>query len=82
MLKVSIHDACEQEAQYTLKVLLGEFFGVEYVVRIHADQTICIEAEGGRIETPSTFFAIAEKKWLKSDSLPVQPLKLWNTIEL
>lgn len=82
MLKVTIPDACAQEAQYTLKVLLGEFLGVEYGVRIHSDQTICIEAEGARIETPSTFFALAEKKWLKPDSLPAQPLKWWNTMEL
>lgn len=81
MLRVSIPDCCGREARYVLKIILDDFLGIEYNVKIHSEQAIWIEAEGARIEIPSTFFSLAEKKWLKPESLPVQPLEWWDTRE-
>lgn len=82
MLRVLLPDCCDSESRYITKIILNDFWGIAYDVKIHSEQTICIEAEGARIEIPSTFFSVAEKKWLKPESLPVQPLEYYDTREL
>ena len=82
MLRVFLPDSCGSESRYAIKIILDDFLGIEYDVKTHSEHTIYMEAEGVRIELPSTFFSLADKNWLRPESLPVQPLKCWDSREL
>lgn len=81
-MKVLLPDCCRRESQYAIKIIFDDFWGIEYNVGMHSAQNIYIETEEAGIEIPSTFFSIAENNWLKPDTLPVQPLKCWDTGKL
>ena len=78
-LTVLIPDKCEKEIRYIVAVLLSDFLGLDYQIEIHHKDVFHIKTDEKTLELPATFFIKAEKSWLKSDSLPERPLKIWDT---
>lgn len=70
------------ERQYIYDVMLGEFLGISYQVRLGANPhttavSVCGDSSGKRLIVHDALFAISPTKWLTDDSLPRQPLDKW-----
>jgi hypothetical protein len=69
------------EREYTVRMVFEEFLGLKYRIIPHAEDhwlLIDLNAEC-RLIMPDAFFFRSRENWLKSDSLPEQPLPIWNT---
>lgn len=71
----------QQERQYILHVMLGEFLGLEYQSIYEQRNNICITMQDNnakKLIISDAFFNNAMGHWLKRDSLPKQPLAVWR----
>jgi peptidoglycan/xylan/chitin deacetylase (PgdA/CDA1 family) len=80
MLTVQVPQNYQAERKYILSVLLGEFLGLEFQVQHkNTDGTVIIgRGDERQLVIADCLFACSPEKWLKPDSLPLQPLKIWN----
>lgn len=81
MLIARIPPGREAERRYILDVVLGGFLGISYEIIIDPlAREWCFECgDNNRIVLPDVMLASSHSDWLKSNSLPVEPLRQWDT---
>ena len=81
LLKVTIPDFCQGEQKYVLEVILRDFLGLEFEVQIAQVDYVELSIEGveRKLQINSDFFIRASSHWLKGESMPEVPIKVWNT---
>jgi hypothetical protein len=81
---VATPDTRTPERNYILGVILGEFLGLDWQ-RVPSDRTdtrITLQGHQGEIRMPDTLLQTLEEQWLTPQSLPSQPLPVWDSSEL
>lgn len=78
MLKVYSSNTYFEERKYIYDVIFREFLGISYNIIWHSRADILIECNKKYIEIKDVFFQQNENEYLTRDSLPVQPLAVWN----
>jgi hypothetical protein len=80
MIHITTPTSYTQERRYILDVIFQEFLGISYTHEISEDKTsqITLTINNRTITLPDTFFRTAESRWLKKESLPYQPLNVWQ----
>ena len=79
MLYIKIPSFSIREVKYTLKVVFGDFLGIKYIVQEHSED--CIEISGynnKKLVLDISFFKIAAKNWLLTESMPKTPLDFYK----
>ena len=74
-----------EERSYIFQVLLGEFLGLDFVTCEAASKEItisCPQQGSGRLMIADDLFQTNQQTWLTPDSLPRQPLPVWDSHEL
>lgn len=81
LLNITIPDFCHYEQKYVLEVILRDFLGLEFEVQIAQDEfiTLSMKDANRKLQINSDFFIRANSHWLKSESMPIVPLKIWDT---
>jgi len=79
-LQIAIPNICISEQHYILNVMLTEFLGIDFEVKIHEGEFIELTRPGSeKILTINTeFFKKADQYWLETESLPSLPLKIFK----
>ena len=78
MLKVVFSPNLENEKRYVVDVLLGDFLAVPYELSFNGNKgeiAVYNQASTKSLILPDIFFDHALNNWLKSTSLPQEPLK-------
>ncbi len=80
MLIIKIPNFCKSELKYSLNVLLNEFLGLNFEIKIHDSDNICITNANkeGQITLDTSFFQSANQSWLNIKSMPKVPLDFWD----
>ena len=79
MINIQIPHTYSQERRYIMSVMFHEFLGVEYQLQPENQSDIRITAGNNKeLLVVDKLFAKPEDQWLKSSSLPVQPLEVWD----
>lgn len=83
-LLVETPDTRAPERDYILGVLLSEFLGLDWkrVPTDRRDTRITMNDHAGEIRMPDKFLFLAADHWLSPESLPPQPLKIWDSDKL
>jgi len=86
MLIVKIPNACVNEQEYIISIMMDEFLGLEYRIEHHKNEYIEIsnehlETQIKTITFDASFFLHASKEWLKEKTLPKQPIKAWDIVK-
>ncbi len=81
MLKVTCPAAYLPEREYVLRVVLGEWLGLEYIAESGDVRSTHItragDVSGARVEVDDSLFATPEAEWLRPASLP-QSIRSWR----
>ncbi len=79
-LIITIPDTYPAERDYILSVILKEFLGLDYIIRRAGNADVCISDKEQKrcLVIPDGLFAIPKEKWLTKESLPKQPLEIWD----
>lgn len=79
-LIVTIPNSYPVERDYILSVILKEFLGLKYIIRRAGNADVCIsdKEQKRRLIIPDGLFAIPKEQWLAKESLPKQPLEVWD----
>lgn len=82
-LLIKVPPSYPKEREYIIDVLFGFFWGLDYGIEIEdrSDTLISLDNVGGII-LPDVLFRCPEEKWLTPDSLPKQPLHIWDASTL
>ena len=72
------------ERRYVLDVVLRDWLGIDYAVRLTGDQGRVVlraadDAQQRRLSMPDVFFATAQHDWFTARSLPSTPFRWWPT---
>jgi len=80
MITIRIPATYEPERRYILSVVIREFLGLDIHEILPADcKDVQITTGDGReLVIADGLFGVPEDRWLQPDSLPRQPLKVWN----
>jgi len=80
ILQVSIPNSSISEQLYIIKYVLNNLIEIKYEINIYDKENIQIKNkdEENILTINSLFFRIVNKSWLKEESLPSLPLKVWN----
>jgi hypothetical protein len=79
VLTVQIPPNHEAERLYIISVLLGEFLGLEYQVKISGlGRATVITHEDRHLSIVDCFFPLNDRDWIQPASLPQQPLRTWQ----
>ncbi len=80
-INIQIPEKYQTERQYIFSVIFDEFLGLDFNVKIsdRANTKISLQEKVDRsLIITDKLFNIPEENWLKPDSLPTQPLKIWD----
>ena len=66
------------ERKYIIDVIFNNFLGLDYRVVIEERKDIKIYKNDSVLILADTFFKLPEHYWLKKESLPSVPLKIWD----
>jgi hypothetical protein len=79
-LIVTIPDTYQAERDYIISLIFTEFLGLDYVVQLSGNADVCISDKdnGRRLIIPDRLFAIPREQWLTQESLPKEPLEVWD----
>lgn len=80
MLTVKMPPHRAAERSYILETILGEFLGLDWECLTEERLDFSIEAAGvkGTLLIPDMLLCLAPDLWLSEESLPVEPLAIWN----
>ena len=79
MLTVQIPNNYEHERRYILAVMLTEFLGLDIQIHVSDRKNVSITLNDDReLLIADGLFSTPSAKWLQPDSLPQQPLQVWN----
>ena len=78
-LSIKVPPSYPRERAYIIDVLFGAFLGLDYRIEIQdrANTEISLD-DAKRITLPDVLFQVPEENWLRPESLPVQPLPVWD----
>ncbi len=80
MLTVKTPSSYKPEREYIIQVLLGDFLGIDFEVEFQDRQNISIsDKDGKELIISDVLFQTPQNQWLTTDSLPKQPLSVWDT---
>lgn len=80
MLTVKIPLTYKQEREYIIQVLLGDFLGIDFHIEFQDRQNISIgDKDGKELIISDVLFQTPQNQWLTTNSLPKQPLDIWDT---
>ncbi|GAU07618.1 polysaccharide deacetylase family protein [Desulfoplanes formicivorans] len=80
MITIFSSPTCQPEREYICHVLFKEFLGLEYRITFSDQHFWTIqESNGYALILPDHLFQVPQNKWLTPDSLPSQPLQIWDT---
>jgi len=70
----------EKEREYIISVLIGDILGLKYRISFNNQQNTSIKYSGNsaRLILFDRFFQTPIQHWLKQESLPLQPLEVWQ----
>ena len=79
-LIVIIPDTYQAERGYILSVILKEFLGLHYIIQTTGRADVCIsdKNKSRQLIISDRLFAVPSVQWLTQESLPKQPLEVWN----
>lgn len=84
-LVFSIPENYLPEVNYILKVIVRDFWGLDYITNISNDTVIKVKLKGDDLDKVLTIenvlFSTPTDNWLKKSSLPSSPLPSWNVLE-
>ncbi|MGI6436212.1 MAG: polysaccharide deacetylase family protein [Syntrophomonadaceae bacterium] len=83
MLLVHVHNTYALERGYIIHILMHDFLGLDTQLLIEERKDVLIEdaANKGRtLRIVDILFQTPENQWLTWDSLPKQPLPIWNIV--
>ncbi len=77
---ITIPDSYTTERNYIFLVILKEFLGLDYIVQPDGKANVYISDMEHKkcLIIPDGLFAMPERLWLTRESLPKQPLEVWN----
>ena len=79
MLIIETPPNYEPERQYIIDLLVGRFLGLEYRILIKDRDNVRVHSDDGKeLKIADVLFQTTYEKWLTSESLPKQPLDLWD----
>jgi hypothetical protein len=78
MIAIKIPPTYEIERRYILNVMFTEFLGLDIDITTDPRQNVSIFYKDCELLIADGLFATPPEQWLKEDSLPTQPLKVWN----
>jgi hypothetical protein len=79
MITVQTPNSYDPERRYILSLLLGEFLGLDIQIQSANRKDVQITTDDGRkLLVAEGLFSVPEDQWLRSGSLPRQPLKIWD----
>ena len=86
MLTIKIPDIRQNELRYTIDLLLGEFLGLKFRVKVHEADIIEITKKDdfnkfSTLTLDASFFHKAKNNWLNIKSMPTLPLEHWIPID-
>lgn len=73
-LNVLLPSYCQSELKWVFSVILGEYLGIAYHIKITSSDFVSIEYAGKSLKLSIDFFFKARFQWLSSDSLPNAPI--------
>lgn len=85
-INIYFNNKYEKESNYIIDVIFRDFLGLDY--KIHWDKNlrdiVKITSDGydGILEMPQKLFSTKKVDWLKSTSMPIQPLYNWESYNL
>jgi len=80
MLSVKTPPIYKNEREYIIQVLLSDFLGIDFHVEFQDRQNISIsDKDGKELIISDVLFQTPQNQWLTIDSLPKQPLSIWDT---
>jgi len=85
MIIVQVPNTYEAERRYILSVLFTEFLGLDIQINVQDRTNTLISLNDNRnLIITDGLFTAPSKDWLKPESLPQQPLNIWNlkTVEI
>ena len=79
MITVKAPSTYKPEREYIVRVIMGEFLGLEYQISFgnHANTTLSCDS-GDELILPDTLFQIPPEDWLTDKSLPQRPLYVFD----
>ncbi|QCS49048.1 hypothetical protein FEK30_06145 [Picosynechococcus sp. PCC 11901] len=80
MIFIQIPSTYEAERRYILSVMFGEFLGLDIQIQLsdRQDTRISINDDSRTLVVADGLFSTPPNQWLKSASLPKQPLPMWD----
>ncbi len=77
---VTISNTYPAERDYIFSVIFKEFLGLDYIIQRTGQADVCISENDKkrRLIIPDGLFAIPKEPWLTQESLPKQPLEVWD----
>jgi hypothetical protein len=78
MISIQIPQTYENERRYIITVLLCEFLGLDIDIQVSSRENVSIAYEDRELLIADGLFRTPLANWLQPDSLPQQPLQVWN----
>jgi hypothetical protein len=80
LLRIKTNSSYRPEREYILQVVFGDFLGLNYQIDYCQQEVWLITSEDRKkLILPDILFLVSEADWLTPDSLPKQPLAIWDT---
>jgi len=79
MLQIKIPNISKNEQKYILKILLDEFLGIDYKIKVYSGSNIEINKINhfSKLILNASFFHVITRSWLQLQSMPALSLKTW-----
>ena len=79
MITIQVPENYEAERHYIILLIFKEFFGLDIQVQPVNRQDVQITTNGyKKLLIADGLFSLPDDKWLQPESLPKQPLQIWN----
>ncbi len=79
MITLKLPNNYQAEQRYIVSVLLGEFLGLDFKIHFtDCDNVSLTSGDHRELIVAVDFFALPACRWMTPESLPRQPLKLWD----
>jgi hypothetical protein len=78
MITIKIPQTYEIERRYIVTLMLTEFLGLDIAITVDSRENVSLVCEDRELLIADGLFATPSADWLQPESLPQQPLKMWN----
>ena len=80
MLQFSVPNYRQKEIQWVCNVIFYEMLGIEVKIKTSSHANFILSNGAKSIQIANIFFAQTQENWLTLESLPTQPLNIWQPI--